>query len=416
MSTAQTPPAQTPNADLATRAEGATRPTIRLLPGHQKRARHGHPWIYSNEIAMDAAAKALAPGTVVKLQAADGAMLGCGFFNPHSLVAARMLAPDPALAIDADFLAGRLDRALALRTALYAEPYYRLVHSEADALPGLAIDRYGDVLAVQVNGAGIERALDALLEALERVVAPRAILLRNDAPVRALEGLESYVRVAKGSLDGPVELRENGCRFLADLAGGQKTGWFYDQRDNRAFMAALAKGRNLLDVYCHSGGFAIAAAKAGAASVLGIDSSAPALELAARAASLNGVESRCRFERGQAFETMEHLARAGQRFEVVICDPPAFVKSKRDIATGAKGYRKLARLAAELAAPGAFVFLASCSHNMEVAAFAAEVARGIGQAGRTGRILRSSGAAPDHPVHPQLPESAYLKAQVLELD
>jgi 23S rRNA (cytosine1962-C5)-methyltransferase len=392
------------------------RPTIRLLPGHQKRARHGHPWIYSNEIVMDAAAKSLAPGTVVKLQASSGETLGCGFFNPRSLVAARMLASDPAVEIDADFFDAHLERALALRSALYPEPYYRLIHAEADGLPGLAIDRYGDVLAVQVNSAGIERALDALLAALDRVLAPRAIVLRNDSPVRALEGLESYVRVAKGDIEGPVELKENGARFLADLASGQKTGWFYDQRDNRAFMADLSRGRRAVDLYCHSGGFAIAAAAAGAEDVLGIDSSAHALELAMGAAALNHVEGRTHFERGQAFETMERLAREGRRFEIVICDPPAFVKSKRDLATGAKGYRKLARLAAELAAPGAFVFLASCSHNMETAHFANEVARGIGQAGRSGRILRSSGAAPDHPVHPQLPESAYLKAQVLQLD
>jgi 23S rRNA (cytosine1962-C5)-methyltransferase len=396
--------------------DAATRPTIRLLPGHQKRARGGHPWVYSNEIAMDAAAKALQPGTLVRLQAADGVALGTGFFNPHSLVAARFLARDPAAAIDADFLAERLGRALALRTALYAEPYYRLVHAEADGLPGLAIDRYGDVLAVQVNAAGIERLLEPLLEALDRTVAPRAVVLRNDSPVRALEGLESYTRVAKGAIDAPVELVENGCRFLADLTGGQKTGWFFDQRDNRAFMAELSRKKRVIDLYCHSGGFAVAAAVAGAAEVLGIDSSAHALELAERAASMNGVETRCRFERGQAFEAMERLAKAGSRFEVVICDPPAFVKSKRDLAVGAKGYRKLARLAAELAAPGAFVFLASCSHNMEIGMFAEEVARGLTQAGRGGRILRSSGASPDHPVHPQLPESAYLKAQVLQLD
>jgi 23S rRNA (cytosine1962-C5)-methyltransferase len=393
-----------------------TRPTIRLLPGHQKRARHGHPWIYSNEIVMDAAAKSLAPGTVVKLQAANGETLGCGFFNPRSLVAARMLASDPSVDIDADFFAAHLERALALRTALYPEPFYRLIHAEADGLPGLAIDRYGDVLAVQVNSAGIEGTLDALLAALDRVLSPRAIVLRNDSPVRALEGLESYVRVAKGDIQGPVELVENGARFFADLTSGQKTGWFYDQRDNRAFMAGLSRGRRAVDLYCHSGGFAIAAATAGADSVLGIDSSAHALELATRAAELNHVEGCAHFERGQAFETMERFVREGRRFEIVMCDPPAFVKSKRDLATGSKGYRKLARLAAELAAPGAFVFLASCSHNMETAHFANEVARGIGQAGRSGRILRSSGAAPDHPVHPQLPESAYLKAQVLQLD
>jgi 23S rRNA (cytosine1962-C5)-methyltransferase len=392
------------------------RPVIRLLPGQQKRARHGHPWVYSNEIAMDAAAKSLSPGTLVRVESANGESLGVAFFNPHSLVAARILSSDPSCEVDAGFLAERLSRALALREALFAAPYYRLVHAEADGLPGLAIDRYGDVLACQVNAAGIERVTGPLTEAIERVLAPRVILFKNDSPVRALEGLSSEQHFAKGVLSEPVELVENDCRFLADLMGGQKTGWFYDQRDNRAFMAHLARGRSVLDIYTYSGGFAIQAARAGAREVLAIDGSDAALALARRAAELNGLAARCRFERGSAFETMERLAARAERFDVVICDPPAFVKSKRDLATGAKGYRKLARLAGQLASPGGFVFVASCSHNMERERFAEEVRRGLEQAGRTGRILRSAGAAPDHPVHPYLPESSYLKAQVLQLD
>jgi 23S rRNA (cytosine1962-C5)-methyltransferase len=365
---------------------------------------------------MDAAAKSLPPGTVVGVESANGEALGVAFFNPHSLVAARMLSRDPSCAVDAGFFAERLGRALALRESIFAGPYYRLVHAEADGLPGLAIDRYGDVLACQVNAAGIERLSGPLTEAIETVLAPRVVLYRNDSPVRALEGLSSEQHFAKGTLSEPVELVENGCRFLADLVSGQKTGWFYDQRDNRAFMACLARERRVLDVYTYSGGFAIEAARAGARDVLAIDGSDAALALARRAAEINGLAARCRFERGSAFETMERLAASTAQFEVVICDPPAFVKSKRDLATGAKGYRKLARLAGRLASPGGFVFLASCSHNMERERFAEEIRRGLEQAGRTGRILRSAGAAPDHPVHPFLPESSYLKAQVLQLD
>lgn len=365
---------------------------------------------------MDAAARALPPGTCVTLASAEGEALGVAFFNPHSLVAARLLSRDPGTVIDASFLATRLSRALALRETLYREPYYRLVHAEADGLPGLAIDRYADVLAVQVNTAGMERLLEHLIEALDSALAPHVIVLRNDNPVRALEGLENYTRVVKGALDAPVELVESGCRFLADLVSGQKTGWFFDQRENRAFMAQLCHKRRVIDLYCYSGGFAVQAAAAGAREVLAIDRSDSALELAKRAAALNNVEARCTFRRGQAFGEMERLWQAGERFEVVICDPPAFVKSKRDLTAGAKGYRKMARLAAKLTAPGGFIFLASCSHNMETARFAEEVARGVVQAGRSGRILRSAGAAPDHPVHPQLPETAYLKAQVLQLD
>ncbi|HYB09731.1 MAG TPA: class I SAM-dependent rRNA methyltransferase [Alphaproteobacteria bacterium] len=394
----------------------SVRPVIRLLPGQQKRARHGHPWIYSNEIVMDAAAKSLPPGELVNVESANGESLGVAFFNSHSLVAARILSGNPTREIDVDFFAAHLGRALALREALYDAPYYRLVHAEADGLPGLAIDRYGDVLACQMNAAGIERLATPLTEAIERVLDPRVILFRNDSPIRALEGLPGTQHFAKGTLSGPIELVENDCRFLADLMTGQKTGWFYDQRDNRAFMARLARGRSVLDVYCYSGGFAIEAARAGAREVLAIDGSDPALALARQAAELNGVEALCRFERGSAFTAMERLAADGRHFDIVICDPPAFVKSKRDLATGAKGYRKLARLAGQLAAPGGFVFLASCSHNMEVPRFAEEVRRGLEQAGRTGRILRSAGAAPDHPVHPHLPESSYLKALVLQVD
>ena len=391
-------------------------PVLRLLPGRHKRVGQGHPWAYSNELALDSAAKSLEPGALVRLETSAGEALGIAFFNPHSLVAARLLCRDADAAIDASFLAARLSRARALREALYREPYYRLVHAEADGLPGLAIDRYGDVLVCQVNAAGMERMIEPMADALEEVLHPSAVLLRNDAPVRALEGLAGYVRCVKGEVSAPVELSENGCRFLADLVGGQKTGWFFDQRDNRAFMAPLARGKRVVDLYCYSGGFAVAAAAAGAREVLGIDRSEAALELAARAAELNGVAARCCFQRGQAFGEMERLAAAGERFDLVICDPPAFVKSKRELANGAKGYRKMTRLAAALAADGGFIFLASCSHNMEAERFAEEVRRGLAQAGRNGRILRSAGAGPDHPVHPFLPESAYLKTLALQLD
>ena len=391
-------------------------PTIQLLPGRHKRARQGHPWVYSNEIVLDAAAKSLPAGTLVRLLAADGEALGLAFFNPHSLVAARILAREAATEIDSAFLKERFARALALRNALFAEPYYRLVHAEADRLPGLVVDRYGEVLVCQLNSAGMARLESEIATALEELLAPSAILLRNDSPARALEGLGSEVRWRKGGIDGPLELVEGGVRYLADLVSGQKTGWFYDQRESRAFVASLARGRRAVDLYCHSGGFSIAAAVKAADSVVAIDRSEPALALAEEAARLNGVAARISFRRGQAFGEMERLRAAGERFGLVICDPPAFVKSKRELAQGAKGYRKLARLAAALAEPGGLVFLASCSHNLAPERFAEEVRRGLAQAGRSGRIIRSAGAAPDHPVHPFLPESAYLKSELLQLD
>ena len=392
------------------------RPTLNLLPGRHKRLVSGHPWIFSNEVAMDAAAKSLPRGSLVTVAAADGRKLGTAFFNPHSLIAGRMLSSEPDVEIDAPFFEARLRSALALRESLYDRPFYRAVHTEADNLPGLIVDRFGDVLSVQINTAGMERCLDTLMEAFDAVFAPRAIVLRNDSGVRLLEGLEKYVRVAKGDVTPPIEIEEGGAHFFIDPLAGQKTGWFFDQRDNRTFMASLAKNKRVADFYSYAGGFAIRASLAGASEVRAFDSSETALEFARLAAERNGVSAICKFERAETFAELEKLAKVGERFDVVICDPPAFIKSRKDLNSGAKGYRKLARLAAAITAPSGFLFIASCSHHMEVAHFAEEVHRGIAAAGRSARVIRQSGASPDHPIHLFLPESAYLKAEVLQID
>lgn len=363
---------------------------------------------------MDAAAKALPPGSIVRLAGNDSRPHGTAMFNPHSLIAARLFTRDPEATIDQGFLANRLARALDLRERFYPKPFYRLVHGEADELPGLVIDRYGDALSVQVNAAGMDRLLPELQAALVALLRPKVIVLRNDGASRALEHLESYVRVALGSVEGPVEGESDGVRFLADLAGGQKTGWFYDQAPARELIASLAKGRRVLDAYCHTGGFALAAAKAGATEVLGLDSSAEALGLATRMADLNAVA--VKFDKTDAFSALAARGKGGERWDIVVCDPPSFVKSKRDYESGVKGYRKLARLAAPLVVPGGLLLLASCSYHVDPPSFAAEVAHGLGAAHRGGRILASGGAGPDHPTHPMLPETAYLKWQLLQLD
>ena len=393
----------------------SSRPVVALQPGRHKRAEAGHPWVYSNEVVMDAAAKALPPGGLVTLRMAGGDALGVATFNPHTLVSARILDRDAKRAIDRDFFIARLESALALRRRLFSEPYYRLIHAEADGLPGIVVDRFGDVLVCQLNTAGMMLLEAEFLAACTAVLAPAAIILRNDSAARTLEGLTAETRVALGDVAGHIELVENGARFLADPREGQKTGWFFDQRDNRRFVAALCAGARVLDLYSFSGGFAVQAALGGAEAVLALDSSQAALTLAAAAADLNGVGQRCRFQRHDAFGELAQLVERRERFDVVIADPPAFVKSKKDLGAGLRGYRKLTRLAASLVAPGGVLFVASCSHNVEPAAFAEAVRRGLEDAGRGGRILRSAGAAADHPVHPWLPESAYLKAQVLEL-
>ena len=392
----------------------AARPIVRLAKGRSRRFRAGHPWIFSNELDMTAELKALPAGTLVTLQDAGDEKLGVASFTPHSLIAARVLSRHWTDSVDAGLLAARLRAAVGLRDLLFPTPHYRLVHSEADGLPGLIVDRYGDVVAMQANTAGMEALTPLLLEALVQVLAPRAVVLKNDSPVRALEGLPLESRVALGHLDGPVELVENASRFVADLTGGQKTGWFYDQRDNRAFVARLAAGRSVLDVYTYAGGFAVQAAMAGATRVVAVDRSEQSLALAGQAAALNGAA--VDLVRAEAFAEMARLEAAGERFGVVVVDPPAFVKSRKDLQSGAKGYRKMARLAAPLVEPGGFLLCASCSHHMPAELFAEEIAHGLGLAGRWGRILRVAGAGPDHPLHPHLPESAYLKALVLQLD
>lgn len=389
------------------------RPVISIKPREGRKARAGAPWIFSNEIVMDTAAKALAPGQLVDVKGDDGQDFGSGYFNPKSLIAVRLLSRECGSPVDAAFFGRHLTRALHLRHAFYDKPFYRLIHAEGDGLPGLTIDRFGDTLVLQITTAGMESLMTPLLMALENLLSPAHIILRNDAPARGLEGLEQYVRAEKGAM-GRMAVEENGARYFADLGQGQKTGWYYDQRDNRAFIAGLAKAKSVLDAYSYTGGFGILAAKSGASEVMCVDSSAPALALAEDSAAANKVSIRA--IKADVFEELERLSAQKEVFDIVVADPPPFVKSKKDLEPGAKAYRKLAKLAASVAARNGVLLLASCSHNIPADRFATECAMGIARAGRNASLIRSAGAGPDHPVHPMLPESAYLKACVYALD
>ncbi len=358
--------------------------------------------------------RALPPGAPVRLEGDDGWRFGTFSFNPHSLIAARLLDRDPDAAIDRAFLRARIDQAAALRARVTDGPYHRLVHAEADRLPGLVIDRYDDVFSVQANSAAMDRLTQDLVAVLEEKFAPRAIVARNDSPVRAHEGLPEAVALLAGT-DATATVEEGGVTFPVDPLAGQKTGFFFDQRPHRDRMAGLAAGARVLDVFCHTGAFGLRCLAAGATDALLVDASAPALDAAKIAAERNGLAARAAFRRGDAFETMAALAQEGARFDIVICDPPAFAKAKKDQAAGLRGYGRMTRLAAALVAPGGFLFVASCSHHAPPDLFAAAVAEGLQRARRDGRIIASGGAGPDHPVHPLLPESAYLKAQVIEL-
>ena len=391
-------------------------PSIHLLPGQDRRLRAGHPWIYSNELRMDAAAKALPPGAPVCVISGEGRPLALALFNPHSLIAARVITRNKDATIDAAFVERRLARALRLRERLFEHTYYRLAHAEADGLPGLVVDRFGEVVVCQLNSAGIASVEPLITEALDRLLAPRAIVLRNDSPVRELEGIAQEVRVVKGALEGPIELIENGVTFLVDPLEGQKTGWYYDQRDNRAFVGRLARGQTVLDLYSYSAGFGLQAAAAGAESVLALDRSQLGLDLATASAERSGLAARLVTAREDAFAALDRLAADKRRFGVVVADPPAFVRSKKDLKPGLRGYRKLARACAPLVAEEGILAISCCSHNVPEEAFADEVRRGLRDAGRGGRLLRRAGAGPDHPSHPALPESAYLKCLVYALD
>jgi 23S rRNA (cytosine1962-C5)-methyltransferase len=392
------------------------RPTLHLLPGRDKRVRAGSPWLYSNELAIDDDAKAWAPGTLVRVATAEGQPLGIAAFNAHALIAARLYDRKPDIALDAAWFSEKLRAALALRSRFFQKPLYRLVHAEGDALPGFIVDRFGEVAVVQANTAGAEHLLPEFLAALKDVAAPRVIVLRNDAAGRTLEGLSDTTAIVHGEIAGPIAIEDRGARFMVDVVHGQKTGWYLDIAEARGRVARLAQGAQVLDAYCHTGAFSIICARAGAKSVRGIDSSARALDLAAQAAEANGLADRVRFERADAFAALEAIGQRRDRFGLVVADPPSFVKSKKDLGAGARAYRKLARLASGAVAHGGFLFIASCSHNVSPEIFAKEIAAGVAAANRAGRLLMSGGAGPDHPIHPQLPETAYLKWLLLQVD
>lgn len=391
-------------------------PVLKIKPREGKRARAGSPWIFSNEIALDEATKKLEPGTVVDVVLDDGVPLGTAFFNPKTLIAARLITPQKGAAIDTAFFAERIARADAIRQRLFSEPFYRVVHAEADGLPGLVVDRYDDVLAVQLGAAGTDVRTDQIVDALRQVFNPRSIVLRNDFQARTMEGLASETKLVFGPEPGEIRLKENGATFLADPVTGQKTGWFYDQRANHAFTARFAKGQSVLDVFSHAGGFAMAALAAGATEALCIDASEKALRLAGQAATISGFENRLSLRKADAFEALDDLQAQGVRFGLVIADPPAFAKTRKDIEPAARAYRKVARAAAQVVEPGGILTLCSCSHHIDPERFHAECAAGIHQAKRQARLLRSAGADVDHPVHPHLPETAYLKALTFALD
>lgn len=392
------------------------RPKLKLQPKHGGRIKSGSPWVYSNEIVMDRATKMLAPGSLVNVVDANDEALGLAYFNPHSLIAARIISRDQKKKIETAFFRDAFDSARALREKFYAKPFYRLIHAEADNCPGLVVDRFDDVFVVQSGTAGMDALAPHWLEALISEFKPRAVVVKSDSPARQHEGLKDDVRVAHGNIDDGIYVEEAGVRHAVKSIGGQKTGWFFDQRLNREFLVGLSKDATMLDAFSFTGALALGALKYGAKSAVLMDSSQAALDAAGETAHANGLPERVEFRKCDVLEELEEIGPSDERFDIVSCDPPPFVRSKKDLESGSRGYRKLARLAAPLVNAGGFLCLASCSHAIDLERFQHECAYGIARAGRGARLLRSAGAGPDHPVHPMLPETAYLKSLVYQLD
>ncbi len=414
--TSDIPPAQ--NSDLLQSDAAPRRPVVRLRPKAEARAiRHGFPWVYADELVLDRRSQGLKPGTLAVLEDSERRPMGLVTVNPASKIIARMLDRNPEAEVDQDWFAKRLTRARALRARLYDKPFYRLVHAESDGLPGVVIDLFGDVAVVQPNAAWAEAHLETLVAALVQVTGVGTVIKNGSGRSRGLEGLTEEMAVVHGTArEGPVPVPMNGAIYMADLMGGQKTGLFYDQRENHAFTARLAKGARVLDMFSHVGGFGLAALAGGAESALAVDGSAAALDLATKGAEAAGFGARFSTRQGDAFATLEALAAEGATFDLVICDPPAFAPAKPALEAGLRAYERIARLAAPLVAPGGWLVLCSCSHAADLSAFRNASARGIGRGGRRGQLCHTGFAGPDHPILPQLAESGYLKALAFRLD
>lgn len=392
-------------------------PVVRLIPKAEARAiRHGFPWVYANELVTDRRTRNLTPGTIARLEDANRVPMGVVTVNPASKIICRMLDQDPDAVIDQAWFTARLARALAHRARLYADPFYRLVHAEADGLPGIIIDRFGDLAVIQPNAAWADMLIEPLVAALQDVTGVTTVIMNGTGRARTLEGLEEKTEVLVGKApDGPVPVPMNGAIYMADVMGGQKTGLFFDQRPNHAFAASLSKDARVLDMFSHVGGFGLAALAADAASVLAVDGSAPALELAEQGATAMNVSDRFVTRKGDAFDVLTALAEEGETFDVVVCDPPAFAPSKPTLEAGLRAYERIARLAAPLVADGGYLILCSCSHAADLTRFRNASARGIGRGGRRGQIIQTGFAGPDHPLMPHLAESGYLKALTFRL-
>ncbi|WP_414500739.1 class I SAM-dependent rRNA methyltransferase [Zymobacter sp. IVIA_12111.31 C1] len=386
---------------------------LRLRKNADRRLKGGHLWLYSNEIDIKVTPlKGIEPGEQVIIEADNGREMGVAYVNPNSLICARVVSRDPKVALDRSLLVHRFNQALSLRKQFFKEPYYRLVHGESDMLPGLVIDRFDDILVIQINTQGMARVEADIIDALDKVVRPRVIVMSNDTSGRRMEGLPLESVVVRGELpeDGLVSLVENGVKFQVSPLEGQKTGWFYDHRDNRAWLNQWVEGKRVLDVFSYVGGWGVQAAVNGAASVTCVDASAKALNAVERNAELNGVADRVATMEGDAFEVLAALKEQGEQFDIVIVDPPAFIRKRKDLNVGERAYGRLNREAMRLLKRDGLLVSGSCSMHL-LPERHKDIVRGAARhQDRHAQIIFEGHQGSDHPVHPAIPETSYLKA------
>lgn len=375
-----------------------------------KRIKNGHLWIFSNEVNTEKSPlKSFHPGEQVEVEAANGELVGTAYVNPHSLICARLISRTQQR-LDYSLLLERFGDALKLRQQLFNEPYYRMIYGESDLLPGLIIDRFGSHLSVQINTAGMDAITQIIVDALKTLLQPDSILLRNDSPMRGLEGLPCNIECVYGDSPAEVELFENGVRFLAPLQEGQKTGWFYDQRPNRYMLKSFVKGKRVLDVFSYIGSFAIQAAVFGASEIWAVDASRAALEMAEKSAALNDVGNIFTGAEGDAFHVLKALNEEEEKFDVIVVDPPAFIKRKKDHQEGFRAYHRINELAIRLLQPQGILLTASCSMHLKRDELVDVLRNCARRRQRHVQILAEGSQGPDHPVHPAIPETRYLKA------
>ena len=385
-------------------------PELFLKKNEDKRLRKGHIWVFSNEIdTQRSALNQFSPGDMAIIKDSSGKSLGSAYVNPNTLICARLISRKPAVKVGGNFFKSRLIQALALRERLFEKPFYRLVFAESDGLPGLIIDRFGSVLSVQITTAGIEKQKQILIDTLVELFSPEAIILKNDNSHRQLENLSQESEVEVGAIPESLIIEENNALFKINVSEGQKTGWFYDHRESRFRMAKLANKQRVLDLFSYSAAWGIPAALAGATEVTCVDSSEIALSMAQSSAELNKVENNMQFIRNDVFDFLKQARENKEHYDIIVLDPPALIKRKKDFKAGYEAYRRLNHLALQVLSKNGILVSASCSHHLTKSNLH-EILRSSARHIDRHMVFFATGfQGADHPVHPAIPETEYLK-------